>query len=123
MKVSGTKILRTLLSLILVVFVYVQLNDPDPWGWVLLYGATVVSGIFGSEKQNRLRIALSVGYLFLGVWLFPSSYYGLSEMNDMQPEIEQARESLGVMIAAGINIINTWLFKLEWKNAELKETL
>jgi len=121
MKVSGKKIVRTILSLIMMLFACVQLNDPDPWGWILAYGIISVSGLLGSAKQNGLRMMISVGYLILGIWLFPSAYYGLSEMNDMHPEIEQARESFGVLIAAGINIINVWLFKLEWKNLDSKE--
>lgn len=106
----------------MVLFACVQLNDPDPWGWVLAYGIISVSGLCGSKKQNGLRMMISVGYLLLGIWLFPSTYYGLSEMTELQPEIEQARESLGVMIAAGINSINTWLFKLEGNDVESKET-
>ena len=122
MKVSGKKIVRTILSFIMVLFACVQLNDPDPWGWILVYGIISMSGVFGSAKQNGLRMVISIGYLILGIWLFPSTYYGLSEMTDTHPEIEQARESLGVMTAAGINIINAWLFKLERKNEESKET-
>lgn len=121
MKIYWKKIVRIVLSLIVVVFACLQLNDPDPFGWIVLYGAIVVCGLFGSAKQNRLRTIMSVGYICLGIWLFPSSYSGLSEMSEAQPEIEQARESLGVLIAAGINIMNGWLHTLEWNDVEAKE--
>ena len=47
------------------------------------------------------------------VWIFPTAYYGVGQMSIERPEIEQARESLGVLIAAGINMINAWLHYVE----------
>ena len=113
MKVSKTKIVRFVLSTILLVFAGLQLNDPDPWSWILLYGLVATLGVMGSSTQNLLRIGVSVLYVCLAYWRFPTEYYGVGEMSEIQPEIEQAREAFGVLIAAGINATNIWLFAME----------
>ena len=63
MKVPHTKIVRCVLSSILLLFAGLQLNDPDPWRWVLLYGFTFVLGVMGSSVQNPLRVGVSILYV------------------------------------------------------------
>ena len=113
MKVSKIKILRCALSTILLVFAGLQFNDPDPWRWVLLYGLVAVLGMVGSTTQNPGRVLISVVYLCVAWWRFPEVYHGVGEMDEYTPEIEQARESIGLLIASGINGINVWLFSVE----------
>ena len=67
----------------------------------------------GSASQNSGRVLISVVYLCVAWWRFPSSYHGIGEMNEFTPEIEQAREAIGLLIASGINGINVWLFSVE----------
>ena len=110
MKVSNTKIVRCVLSTILLVFAGLQLNDPDPWRWVFLYGLVSVLGVVGSSIQNPFRLGVSILYVMLAYWLFPTEYYGVGDMSEVQPEIEQAREAFGILLAAGINATNVWLF-------------
>ena len=112
------KILRILLSAIMVVFAYLQLNDPDALRWGLVYGVVAGLGVFGTVHQNYVRYAISIGYVALALWLFPDVYHGVGQMRVERPEIEQARESLGVLIAAGINAINAWLYYVESRTIE-----
>lgn len=112
MKVSKTKIVRFALSTILLIFAGLQLNDPDPWRWVFLYGLLAVIGVVGSSVQNTYRIMVSVVYTCIAWWRFPVEYYGIGEMNEFRPEIEEAREAFGLLIAAGINGMNVWLFTI-----------
>ena len=113
MKVSKTKILRFALSTILLIFAGLQFNDPDPWRWVLLYGLVAVLGMVGSATQNSGRVLISAVYLCASWWRFPATYHGIGEMVEFTPEIEQAREAIGLLIASGINGINAWLFSIE----------
>ena len=110
MKISQTTIVRCVLSSILLIFAGLQLNDPDPWRWVLLYGLAAVLGVMGSSVQNPLRVGVSILYMLLAYWRFPTEYHGVGAMDEFQPEIEQAREAFGLLIAAGINAMNIWLF-------------
>ena len=107
------KILRYVLSVTMLIFAGLQLNDPDPWRWVLLYGVVAISGLVGSSAHNRGRIGISIAYVCLAYWRFPLEYHGIGEMSGSQPEIEQARESFGILIAAGINAFNIWFFTVE----------
>ena len=118
MKETMPKIFRILLSSIMIVFVVLQFNDPDAIGWILMYGSVAILGVFGSERQNHIRCYVSMGYIGFAWWLFPTVYYGVGQMNVVRPEIEQARESLGVLIAAGINGINAWLHRVEARSQD-----
>lgn len=112
MKVSKTKIVRFALSTILLIFAGLQFNDPDPWRWAFLYGFLAVFGVVGSSSQNTYRIMVSVIYICMAWWRFPVEYYGVGEMNELRPEIEQAREAFGLLIASGINVMNVCLFAI-----------
>ena len=113
MKVSKTKIVRFVLSTILFVFAGLQLNDPDPWRWIVLYGLVATLGVMGSSAQNTLRMGMSILYVCVAYWRFPTEYHGVGDMSEFQPEIEQAREAFGIIIAAGINAMNRWMFAME----------
>ena len=102
----------------MIVFALLQLNDSDGWLWGLVYGVVAVLGVFGSVRQNDVRYAIVISYVALAWWIFPSVYYGVGQMSVERPEIEQARESLGVLIAAGINMINAWLHYVESRKGE-----
>ena len=105
--------LRFLLSAIMFVFALLQFNDPDGLVWFGVYGVVAGLGMVGSVRQNSVRYIISISYVALAWWSFPNTYYGVGQMSIERPEIEQARESLGVLIAAGINAINAWLHYVE----------
>ena len=118
------KAVRIFNGILMMGFASLQLNDPDPFVWVALYVLTAVLAWFGSHRQNRLRVLLCVMYSIIAAWTFPEEYQGVGEMDAYHPEIEQAREALGLCIASGIHGLNAWLFsrgnilKMEGGNAD-----
>lgn len=105
------KILNGILAFIFILFAAVQVNDPDAIGWIIIYGAiALVCGLAMMGKYN--------GFVILGgilACLAGSIYYmgGLIELitdhnfSDLASEmkagasyIEEARESLGLLLGA-----------------------
>ena len=104
------KIASSLLALLFLLFAFVQLNDPDPILWILIYLAMVavcVGSIF--NKYNKIAMAvMAVGYVIYGIILFPGLLEWLQTENKsllfddiakMQHlYIEESREFLGLTI-------------------------
>jgi len=99
-----------LLSLMFLAFALLQINDPDPLLWILIYLAmAVLCGLAAFNKfYIKIMIALAVGYLaYMGI-LFPGAmewYHSpdrsllFDDIAKMQyPFIEESREFLGLLI-------------------------
>lgn len=89
-------------TLLFAVFAFYQTNDPDPMVWILIYAAAaLISILVFLEKISKpvLWIAL-LAFLAGAVMLWPDSYQGLTLENGFTPAIEEARESLGLLIGA-----------------------
>ena len=106
---SRLKIIRFVLAAIMLVFAGLQLNDPDPMPWVMAYVVVAYLVVVDGMRTHKYLLVLGVAYLLAAVWLFPSEYYGVGNMEDNIPEIEEARESLGILIASGICLLGYWL--------------
>ena len=98
-------------------FAFVQVNDPDPVVWILIYGAMAaisVMAIFEFYIPKLMWILLSA-YLLYGVILFPGfkdwlnsadKSLLLDDLAKMQyPYIEEAREFLGLGICFTILVL------------------
>ncbi|MFY0685561.1 MAG: transmembrane 220 family protein [Cyclobacteriaceae bacterium] len=104
------KVINFCLFLLFALFTYVNLNDPDPFLWVLIYGAVAlisllrIFGIFYKSTVFILMIALGV-YALLFVpsfweWLTTDNKSELfGEMVYEKPYIEGTREFGGLVIA------------------------
>ena len=98
------KISSIIWALLFAVFALYQSNDPDPMIWILIYGVTaLISVLVLIDRIGRpvlwiLMIAMLAGC----VMLWPSSFEGLllKEDGSYTPAIEEARESLGLLIGA-----------------------
>ena len=104
-------IVARILSIVLFFFcTLVQLNDSDAWVWMILYSIPIFWAIFPPNNQLSRRVVgfNALLYFIAGIWLFPSTFHGLSAMNDSVPQIEQAREALGLLIAAGGILVSIW---------------
>ena len=105
-----TKILATFLAVMFLCFALVQVNDPDPLLWILVYGSMMVISIMAlfNRFPIQIMIVMAGGYLLLSAlhvdgmmeWLeSPNRSLLFSDIAKMQyPYIEEAREFLGLLI-------------------------
>lgn len=104
-----------LLAFIFVLFAALQYNDPDPYLWIPLYmfEAILCIAIIFKPVNKILLIGTCIAYLAGSYYLFPEKYQGVEmPMNERVPEIEEARESLGLLICA---IASLWLLFLSYR--------
>lgn len=89
-----------------VVFAVLQLNDPDPEIWAPLYGyAAGISFLMFLGKMTNITWPLIglIAYLITALIDWPSSFEGMENaMTMMRPEIEEARETSGMLLSAAI---------------------
>ena len=108
------KVVNLLLALMFVVFSYLQLNDPDPVVWILIYGsmaAICVLAAFNIRPRivMLLMLLIFIGYSFVYIdglqeWFRqPDRSVLFDDVMKMQyPYIEESREFLGLMICVVI---------------------
>lgn len=101
------RIFTYILGVIFILFSLVQLNDPDPLLWVLIYMIPAVAAlVYTHRKQSKyLLIGLAIIYLIGAVMLFPPSFQEwitaegeASSIGMKLPMIEEARESMGLFL-------------------------
>jgi hypothetical protein len=115
------KAVNLLLALMFVVFAYLQINDPDPIVWILIYGSMAVICVLAAFRITP-RIIMGVmllafiGYSFVffdGVkeWFGqPDKSVLFDDVLKMQyPYIEESREFLGLMICVTVLAIHLLL--------------
>ena len=92
-----------------IAFAALNLNDPDPWIWVLAYGAVAVLFALAAFGRADRRVSGSLA-IALAVWMFTMSggmleWFGLgmpsivTEMKATEPHVEAVREFLGLLLA------------------------
>lgn len=112
------KVVNLLLAVMFLSFAFVQLNDPDPIVWILIYGSMAVVCIMAAFRYflKPLLFVLLVGFIaysfvFLdGVmeWFTQKDKTVLfDDIAKMQhPYIEESREFLGLMICIIVLIVH-----------------
>lgn len=105
------KILNIVFFVLFVLFAIVQLNDPDPVHWFLIYGAVSLTFLLA----NYIKIPKQIIWLFvLGLLIYASIHIAyffdwikidhkeeiFGEMVYEKPYLEGTREFLGLIIAA-----------------------
>jgi|TARA_Y100000996_G_C22335261_1_gene566220 hypothetical protein len=103
------KIITNGFALLFFVFAVIQLNDPDPLYWIIVYGGTsaiLIARSFG--KRNQFLTGVCVGAVLTGVvstapsfTQYISSGTLLSILSNMQDQnyIENSREFIGLIIS------------------------
>ena len=124
------RILNSFLALMFLAFAFVQVNDPDPILWILIYGAMAVLSVMAIFEYYVpiVLYLLGVGYAVYLILLFPGMmdwfhsadrsllFDDLAKMQYYY--IEEAREFLGLMICEIVLVFYIFLARaLAKKNA------
>lgn len=115
------KYLSIFFALMFMAFAALQVNDPDPVLWILIYGVMAVISVMAifDFYNRRLLIALGVLFVVYLIILFP----GVAEwwrqddrsvlfddvMKMEYPYIEESREFLGLLIC--MVVLALYLFR------------
>ena len=111
------RIFNLLLAVMFIVFASLQLNDPDPITWILIYGTMAVVCVMAAFAYyvRWLMIAQFVCYAVYDIILFPSFWTWLrsadrsllfSDLAKMQfLYIEESREFLGLVICMTVLVV------------------
>ncbi|MGL1885769.1 MAG: transmembrane 220 family protein [Reichenbachiella sp.] len=106
------KIVSILFFLIFGSFAYLQFNDPDPVFWVSIYTVVALASllrVFGLSHSmvflviSIVVVAISTIYIpgFFEYLMQPNKNEIVGEMVYKKPYIEETREFLGLLMAAG----------------------
>lgn len=111
------RIVNFLLAALFLVFAFVQINDPDPLIWILIYGAMAVVCVMAIFAYYPLRFMIALLVAYMG---YSFAYInGVSEWMKQENKaalfddvakmehwyIEEAREFLGLMICIVVLVI------------------
>jgi hypothetical protein len=119
------KILKICFGVLFFLFALVQLNDPDPLVWLLVYGSMTAVSFMAALRRYSTRImtVMAAGFLIMTIrhfdgfvnWLTsPDRYLLFDDLAKMQyPYIEEAREFLGLLICLGVLIFYFWVSRRE----------
>ena len=119
------KIVKIFLALLFLLFALVQINDPDPLLWILIYGSmmAISIGAIWYKYPQKLMIVMAAGFLIMTVLYFdgfaawlgsPDRSLLFDDLAKMQfPYIEEAREFLGLLICLGALLFFFWLSRRE----------
>ena len=104
------KIVHALLAIMFLIFAALQLNDPDPYIWIPIYGAMVVICVmaFYGRYPRKTMFALIVLYAIYSIFYIPGVREWMQQDDKAQlfnnvakmehPFIEESREFLGLLI-------------------------
>jgi hypothetical protein len=104
------KVLNFILAALFLLFAFVQVNDPDPILWIIIYGAMAVLAVLAMFNIYPRTIIIILLVVFVGYSLFylPGVREWLSQQNKLDlfddvakmnhMYIEEAREFLGLWL-------------------------
>jgi hypothetical protein len=104
------KIVNFVLAVMFLAFAFVQVNDPDPIHWILIYGAMAVVSIMAAYEFYPIKFLIGLLVIYAGYsivfiqglreWLAQEDKSALfSEIAKMEHlYIEESREFLGLLI-------------------------
>ncbi len=120
------KVINIILTVLFALFAIVQLNDPDPWLWVAIYGLVAgISGfaIVGKYSKGVLYTGIAICVIGLGI-LFPDlidwvkmGMPNIAEtMKTEKSYIEFVREFFGLGISLGALLFHFFQMRKNEKN-------
>lgn len=105
--VSFERIFFGFWTLMFIMFAILQVNDPDPAIWVSIYAvAAILSSLAAFGKYNLpILIIMTLAAFIGGIYYFPSSVsnwviqeWQQADLTMKTPDMEEARESFGLLI-------------------------
>ncbi len=112
------KMVKYILCLLFILFAAVQVNDPDPWLWVLLYAAVAVNCWFAARSKmiSWLFFLTTAGVILWMILLWPEFNNWIKmgtpsiaeSMKAEKPHIEFAREFLGLLLSLA-TLVYLWI--------------
>ena len=114
------RILNSILALMFLAFAFVQINDPDPVVWILIYGAMATLAIMAIFEYYPRKFLVGILVLYLAYGLYTLIYHpGVLEWlkSDTKADIfddvkkmenlyiEESREFLGLVICISVLIL------------------
>lgn len=111
------KVLNLILAIMFLAFAFLQINDPDPILWILIYGSMAVICVLAAFRMYSkiTYIILLVGFAAYCVILYPGVQEWLAQddrsvlfddvMKMEYPYIEESREFLGLLICIAVLIL------------------
>jgi hypothetical protein len=114
------KALSYALAVMFLAFSFVQINDPDPIVWILIYGSMAAVCIMGAFNYYQkwlmlLQTVVYLGYAYtrlpsIGRWLASADkmmlFDDLAKMQNIY--IEESREFLGLVICLAVLAMYAW---------------
>ncbi len=113
------KIVNLLLAVMFLAFAFVQINDPDPVLWILIYGSMAVICILAAFKTyfRLVMILLLAGFVVYAYILLPGvvEWFAQDDRSVLFDDIakmqhlyiEEAREFLGLAICIMVLIMQS----------------
>ena len=103
------KVFAIVFALLCVVSAYLQLNDPDPALWIVIYlVVAIASFLFAMNKLPYWVFLILFVASIIGAYLFwPNAFEGVTIGEGDINNIEHARESLGLLIVAVVMLVYT----------------
>ena len=112
------RITAFILGIMFLVFAALQWNDPDPILWIIIYAIpTLLCAGAAFQKIPWWIYGITVvAFLAYAIYLWPGHYEG-GLMDEMKAGsgVEEARESLGLLICAVSLAYVGWLF---WRKSK-----
>lgn len=111
------KIVNYVLAVMFLLFAFVQINDPDPFLWIAIYGIMAVICIMAAFRYyvKPLLWALLAAFSIYLVILYPGVREWLAQpdksilfddvMKMQYPYIEESREFLGLVICIVVLVV------------------
>jgi len=108
------RILNFLFAVMFLIFAFLQINDPDPIIWILIYGLMAIVCVMAIFEfyPRKILVGLAIVYLLYSIYYFPGVKIWLIQDNKSQlfdnvakmehPFIEESREFLGLMINVAV---------------------
>ncbi len=108
---KSRKIANYILCIIFALFAVLQLNDPDPILWFIIYGSVAFTFIYANFKKIPrtviwcfiicLLIYAGIHFSYFMDWIkIEEKNEIFEEMDNEKPYLEGTREFLGLLIAA-----------------------